>query len=127
MKQVFLSLVLCLSAFSFVKAQGTNLAIVEQPITAATAAVNTKDSLQDYCGIYKMQNNPYIDKVEITSKNGQLVSKSPEDEEVIFEHTENDEFFIPTLNATVIFTRENDVVKSVKVTVQGKELVGDKL
>ena len=126
MKQVFLSIALCFTAFSFLKAQGTSLAAVETPLTV-TVSPTPKDSLQDYCGIYKMQENPYVDKVEITSKNGQLVSKSPEDEEVVFEHTENDEFFIPTLNATVIFTREKDAVKSVKVVIQGKALMGEKL
>ena len=126
MKQVFLSIALCFTVCSFVKAQGTSLAAVETPLTTAVASTK-KGNLQDYCGIYKMQENPYIDKVEITSKNGQLVSKSPEDEEITFEHTENDEFFIPALNATVIFTREKDAVKSVKVSVQGNELTGEKL
>lgn len=126
MKQVFLSLVLCLSAFSFLKAQGTSLAISEQTFPLSSATVNT-NSLDIYCGTYKMQDNPYIDKVQITLKDGELVSKSSEDEDITLVHTENDEFFIAAFNARVIFTREKDTIKSVKVIAQGKEMIGEKL
>jgi hypothetical protein len=89
--------------------------------------VKATPSFEGYCGVYKMQDNPYIDKVQITLKGGQLMSKSPEDEEIVFEYTESNEFFIPAFNARAIFTQINGVIKSVKVLVQGKELTGEKL
>ncbi len=126
MKRLLLSIALCLTAFSFVKAQGTSLTVSEKIFPIATE-VKATPSFEGYCGVYKMQDNPYIDKVQITLKGGQLMSKSPEDEEIVFEYTENNEFFIPAFNARAIFTQINGVIKSVKVLVQGKELTGEKL
>jgi hypothetical protein len=126
MKRLLLSIALCLTAFSFVKAQGTSLAVSEKIFPIATE-VKATPSFEGYCGVYKMQDNPYIDKVQITLKGGQLMSKSPEDEEIVFEYTESNEFFIPAFNARAIFTQINGVIKSVKVLVQGKELTGEKL
>ena len=126
MKQVFLSLALCLAALSFVKAQGTSLAVSEKTFPIVTE-VKATPNFEGYCGVYKMQENPYIDKVQITLKGGQLMSKSPEDEEILFEHTENNEFFIPAFNARAIFTKIDGIIKSIKVIVQGKELTGEKL
>jgi hypothetical protein len=126
MKRLLLSIALCLTAFSFVKAQETSLAVSEQTFPIATQ-IKATPSFEGYCGVYKMQENPYIDKVQIILKDGQLMSKSPEDEEIVFEHTENSEFFIPAFNARAIFTAINGVIKSVKVIVQGKELTGEKL
>jgi hypothetical protein len=126
MKRLLLSIALCLTAFSFVKAQGTSLAVSEQTFPIATE-VKATPSFEGYCGVYKMQDNPYIDKVHITLKDGQLMSKSPEDEDILLEFTENNEFFIPAFNGRAIFTAINGVIKNVKVIVQGKELTGEKL
>ncbi len=73
-----------------------------------------------------MAENPYIEEIKIELKDGKLMSRTPEDEEIVFVHTENDAFFIPPFNAKAIFTRENGLVKGVKVMVQGKEMRGEK-
>jgi Domain of unknown function (DUF3471) len=87
---------------------------------------NVSTSLKDYCGTYKMAENPYVSEVKIAVKDGKLMSKTPEDEEVVFEHSEDDSFFIPTINATVTFIREKDIINGVKVAAQGKEMLGSK-
>jgi hypothetical protein len=87
---------------------------------------NVSTSLKDYCGTYKMAENPYISEVKVEVKDGKLMSKTPEDEEVVFEHSEDDSFFIPAINATVTFTREKGVINGVKVAAQGKEMLGAK-
>jgi hypothetical protein len=87
---------------------------------------NISTSLKDYCGVYKMAENPYVSEVKVEVKEGKLMSKTPDDEEVIFEHSEDDSFFIPTINATVTFIREKGVINGVKVAAQGKEMVGAK-
>jgi Domain of unknown function (DUF3471) len=96
--------------------------------TTIVTPINANDSthFKEYCGVYKMAENPYIEEVKIELKNGKLISRTPEDEEIVFEHTENDEFFIPPFSARAIFTRENGLVKGVKVVVQGKEMTGEK-
>lgn len=123
MNKFLLTILLCLSSFIFLKAQQTALTT-----TIMTPLVTTHDStsFKDYCGIYKMAENPYIEEVKIELKDGKLISLTPEDEEIVFEHTENDEFFIPPFSAKAIFIRENGIVKKVKVLIQGKELAGEK-
>ena len=121
MKKLMVCTLFYLFAVSILKAQQT---VVTTAVTSLV--VNDSTSFKDYCGIYKMAENPYIEEVTIELKDGKLISKTPENEEIVFEHTENDEFFIAPFNATAIFTRENGVVKGVKVKVQGKEMVGEK-
>jgi hypothetical protein len=87
---------------------------------------NVSTSLKDYCGVYKMAENPYVSEVKVEVKDGKLMSKTPEDEEIVFEHSEDDSFFIPTINAIVTFIREKGVINGVKVAAQGKEMVGAK-
>jgi hypothetical protein len=121
MNKLHFAILLCLFSFTFLKGQQTAVTTLVAPLIA-----NDSTSFKDYCGVYKMVKNPYIDEVKIELKNGKLISSTPEDEEIVFEHTENDEFFIPPFSAKAIFTRENGVVKGVKVVVQGKEMVGEK-
>jgi hypothetical protein len=115
-------LLLCLSYSIPLKAQQTVVT------TTIVTPVIAKDSthFKGYCGVYKMAENPYIEEVKIELKDGKLISRTPEEEEIVFEHTENDEFFIPPFSARAIFTRENGLIKGVKVVVQGKEMIGEK-
>jgi Domain of unknown function (DUF3471) len=115
MKKLTIVLLFCLASISFMKAQG-----IEKPLT------NVSTSLKDYCGVYKMAKNPYVSEVKIDIKDGKLVSKTPDDEEIVFEYTEDDTFFISSINATAVFTREKGIVNGVKVAVQGKEMTGEK-
>jgi hypothetical protein len=123
MNKLHLTILLCLSSVIVLKAQQT---VVTTTTIVTPIIANDSTSFQDYCGIYKMAENPYIEEVKIELKDGKLISKTPEDEEVVFEHTENDEFFIPPFSARAIFIRENGIVKKVKVVLQGKELAGEK-
>jgi hypothetical protein len=126
MKKVFLSSALCLLAFSFIKAQGTSLAATKPTFDVLKTATDTLN-LDAYCGVYKMQENEYVDKVKIMVKDGHLVSKSPDDDEVIFVQTKADEFFVSQFNLYALFVKIDGIVKSVKVRIQGKEVSGDKL
>ena len=121
MKKLIVFTLFLMTSVSYLSAQQT-------PVNTLVTAFITNDStsFKDYCGIYKMVDNPYVEEVKIEFKNGRLVSRTPDDEEIEFQHTENDEFFIPPFNATAIFIRENGQVKGVKVKVQGKELIGEK-
>lgn len=126
MKKLMLSIVFCLLVFPFLKAQDASLIVSESAAVQALILPQDTSALHEYCGIYTMKSNPYIDEVKIIVKDGKLMSKTPENEEVVFEHTENDEFFIAPFSAKAIFTRINGIVKGVKVVVQGKEMVGEK-
>ncbi len=121
MKKLMVFAFFSLSAMGTLKAQQT-------AVISVVSGLNLNDStrFKDYCGVYKMAENPYIEEVKIELKDGKLISRTPEDEEIVFEYTENDEFFIAPFNATAIFTRENGVVKGVKVKVKGTEMVGEK-
>jgi hypothetical protein len=116
MKKLTLMTLFSFIAIGFMTAQTTE----SKPLT------NVSTSLKDYCGVYKMAENPYISEVKVEVKDGKLMSKTPEDEEVVFEHSEDDSFFIPTINATVTFIREKGVINGVKVAAQGKEMLGAK-
>ena len=74
-----------------------------------------------------MADNEYIDKVNIMLKEGHLITKSPENEEIILEQTDDNTFFIAAYQLQAIFINENNVVKGVKVIIQGKEIRGEKL
>lgn len=121
MKKLLFLTVVSLFSINFLVAQNTAVAVIIAPLM-----VNDSTSFKEYCGVYKMAENPYVSEVTIELKDGKLVSKTPDDEEVVLEFTENDTFFIAPLDATAVFQRENGVVKSVKVTVRGKEMMGEK-
>ena len=121
MKKLMVCILFYLFTIGILKAQQT---VVTTAVTSLV--VNDSTSFKEYCGLYKMAENPYIEEVTIELKDGKLISKTPENEEIVFEHTSNDEFFIPPFSAKAIFTRENGIVKGVKVMVQGKELAGEK-
>ena len=74
-----------------------------------------------------MMENEYVDKVNIILKNGHLTTQSPEGEEIILEQIDEDIFFIAAYQLRAIFTTQNDVIKGVKVVIQGKEIKGEKL
>jgi hypothetical protein len=126
MKQILLSGILCLTLCSFATAQNANLAVSQQLLPIVESAIATH-SLQDYCGTYKMADNEYVDKVNIVLKDGHLATKSPEGEEIILEQLDDNIFFIEAYQLRVLFINENDVVKGVKVIIQGKEIKGEKL
>jgi hypothetical protein len=116
MKKVTLIALFIFISVCFLSAQSTD----NQSITKATT------SLKDYCGVYKMSDNPYVEEVKIECKDGKLTSKTPDDEDIVFEYTEEDSFYIPTINATAIFTRDKGHINAVKVMAGGKEYVGSK-
>jgi hypothetical protein len=126
MKKVTLSIAFCLSILTFSKAQDASLALAEKSLQLATESQEVK-GLDAYCGVYKMKENPYIDEVKLTLKDGQLTSKTPEDEDITLQPLDTDVFYIADFKAKVIFTREKGIVKTVKVVAQGKEIVGEKL
>ena len=125
MKKILLIPAIGLSATYFLKAQGASVAAYS-PIEITHVMAKDSTTFQEYCGTYKMQENPYLEEVTLRLKNGKLISFTPEDEEIALEHVENDEFFIAPFSARTIFIRENGIVKGVKVLVQGKEMVGKK-
>jgi hypothetical protein len=95
-----------------------------------TTTTESKDAkgLDVYCGVYKMTENPYIQEVKLIEKDGQLMSKTPENEEILLDPTDDDDvFFISIFKAKIVFHREKNAIKSVKVFVQGKEMTGEKL
>ena len=132
MKKLALSVAFCLSVSAFLTAQESSLALTEKPIPPAMESKDSKESkdltgLEAYCGVYKMKENPYIEAVKLTVKDGKLTSKTPEDEDITLQALETDVFYISEFKAKVIFTREKGIVKTVKVVAQGKEIVGEKL
>jgi Domain of unknown function (DUF3471) len=114
MKKLTIAFVCFFMSIGFLQAQSEET----KPLT------NVSTSLKDYCGVYKMAENPYVSEVKIECKDGKLISKTPDDEEVVFEYTEDDSFFVPSINATVVFIREKGAINAVKVALQGKELMG---
>ena len=49
-----------------------------------------------------------------------------EKEEIALEPKEADNFYIESLNAKVVFSRENGAVKGLKILVSGMEMLGEK-
>ena len=129
MKKLTLSIAFCLSISAFLTAQERSLALTEKPLQRAVESPESKEApgLEVYCGVYKMKENPYIEEVKLTVKDGQLTSKTPEDEDITLQMLDTDVFFIAAFKAKIIFTREKGIVKSVTVVAQGKEIVGEKL
>lgn len=126
MKKILFSGILCLALSAHATAQSADLAVSQQllPIVKSPMAAY---SLQDYCGTYKMADNEYVDKVNIVLKDGHLATKSPEGEEIVLEQLDDNIFFIAAYQLRVLFINENDVIKGVKVIIQGKEIKGEKL
>ena len=125
MKKIFLIPAIGLSATYFLKAQGANV-LAYNPVEISAVPAQKKPIFEEYCGIYTLKENPFIEEVTLKVKNEKLISVSSEGEEIALEHVENDEFYIATYKARVIFTRENGFVKGVKVLVNGEELIGEK-
>ncbi|MFC0185078.1 hypothetical protein SAMN04515674_11511 [Pseudarcicella hirudinis] len=89
------------------------------------------DSLafKDYYGSFKMAANPYVEKVKISFKDGQLTIQSKEypQEAPLTREKEGDEFLLTAFEAKVIFLRKNGSdVTGLKILVQGQELEGEK-
>jgi hypothetical protein len=126
MKKVIFLITLSILCSHIVKAQ--SLTHQSQSSLDIKSVVHHSDStkMQEYSGKYTMEDNPYIEEVVLKVKDDKLISTTPEGEEVVFQYVENDEFFISDFNLKVNFIRENGIVKSVKVHIQGKELVGEK-
>lgn len=125
MKRLLLIPAIGFSATYFLKAQGANV-LVYSPLSIVHTVLNDTLNFQEYAGTYLMKENPYLDEVTLNVKNGQLVSITPEGEEIILQPTNKDEFFIAPFNARVVFLRDKDIIKTVKVLVKGQEMLGEK-
>lgn len=125
MKKLILIPTIGLSATYILKAQGVNIKRYE-PVEISSKSLNDTLAFNEYCGTYSMQENPYIDEVTLRLKNGKLVSLTPEGEEVILENTAKDEFFVPEFSLKVVFIRDSDKIKGLKVKVQGQEILGER-
>jgi hypothetical protein len=128
MKRLIVLFTLILTTLNYAKAQNTSIAALDNMPNTLTSPTNDSTSiLKAYCGTYMMKDNPYVEDIKLMVKDGQLMSLTPEGEEVILLPTEEpDTFFIAMLNAKVVFRRENDSIIGLKAVVQGKEIVGFK-
>ena len=125
MKKIFLIPAIGLSATYFLKAQGASV-LAYSPVEISSVLAKNFTIFEEYCGTYKMQDNPYVEEVNIRLKNGKLISASPEGEEIALEYVENDEFYIALFKAQIIFIRESGLIKGVKVLVKGEQILGEK-
>ncbi|RXK49656.1 DUF3471 domain-containing protein [Aquirufa rosea] len=88
---------------------------------------NAQTSVADYAGNYKLQENPYVKSVKMTSKDGKLVMSAegfPDAE--LATGKKADEFILESMGATITFERVNGQVTSLKIDAQGQVLAGQK-
>ncbi|MEA5402250.1 hypothetical protein VB776_04965 [Arcicella sp. DC2W] len=86
------------------------------------------DSLdfKDYYGSYKMVENPYVQKMKVYFKAGELFGQASDYPETKLIRKKDDEFEEGNFGAQIIFVRTEGLVTGIKVLVQGQELLGTK-
>ncbi|MEA5426867.1 hypothetical protein [Arcicella lustrica] len=113
-----------LSAFCFIaqaktsEKEGLKLQVHESQV----------DSLdfKDYYGSYKMADNPYVQKMKVYFKAGELFGQASDYPETKLIRKKEDEFEESNFGAQIIFVRTDGLISGVKVIVQGQELIGTK-
>ncbi len=93
-----------------------------------STCVAQSDSLEykDYYGSYKMADNPYVPKMKVYFKAGELYGQAADYPETKLIKKKDDEFEEGNFGAQIIFVRTGGLISGVKVIVQGQELIGTK-
>ena len=123
-KSLFVCAIVML-AISFVKAQGVTIE-ANSAVKTTVVIAQKSEPLQEYAGKYAMKENAYIQEAIVFMKDGKLMTYNLEKEEIALEPKEADNFYIESLNAKVVFSRENGAVKGLKILVQGMTMEGEK-
>lgn len=113
-----------LSVFCFIAQAKTS----ENEVLKSEVRVSLVDSLdfKDYYGSYKMADNPYVQKMKVYFKAGELFGQASDYPETKLIRKKEDEFEEGNFGAQIIFVRTDGLVTGIKVLVQGQELVGTK-
>ncbi len=93
---------------------------------AAASAVPDSLKYKDYYGSYKMDENPYVQKVKAYFKNGALYGQAEGYPEGPLTQTQGDDFTTQDGAAAVSFIRTAGAVTGIKVTAQGQDMMGKK-
>jgi len=81
---------------------------------------------KDYLGSYKMDENPFAEKMKIVFKEGNIFGQVAGYPALKLIRKKEDEFEESNFGAVIIFSRVNGIVSGVKVSVQGQDLFGTK-
>ncbi|PWK18429.1 hypothetical protein LV89_04128 [Arcicella aurantiaca] len=81
---------------------------------------------KDYLGSYKMDENPFAEKMKIVFKDGNIFGQVAGYPALKLTRKKDDEFEESNFGAVIIFSRVNGIVSGVKVSVQGQDLFGTK-
>jgi hypothetical protein len=122
MKKVFfIVLVKLLAITTFAKASN------EQSIVSIdNLTLSDSTEFKDYLGSYKMDENPFAEKMKIVFKDGNIFGQVAGYPALKLTRKKDDEFEEINFGAVIIFSRVNGIVSSVKVSVQGQDLSGTK-
>ena len=106
----------------------STFALQKETTTSNSASVAQNDSLEykDYYGSYKMADNPYVPKMKVFFKAGELYGQAADYPETKLMKKKDDEFEEGSFGAQIIFVRTGGLISGVKVIVQGQELLGTK-
>jgi len=106
----------------------STFALQKETTTSNSANVAQNDSLEykDYYGSYKMADNPYVPKMKVFFKAGELYGQAADYPETKLMKKKDDEFEEGSFGAQIIFVRTGGLISGVKVIVQGQELLGTK-
>jgi len=107
-------------------AQGQELSGIKQAEVAVAAASPDSAALKEYSGSYKMADNPNVAKMIVTWKNGALVGQADSYPETTLIKVKGDEFTENAFNSTITFTRKDNKVTGLKISVQGMDMEGTK-
>lgn len=106
---------------SFAKAVNISTNIINYKIVIADST-----EFKEYCGNYKMTDNPMVDKMKVFFKDGDFFGEASGYPATKLTRKKEDEFEESSFGAIITFTRLDGKVTGIKVAVQGQELIGMK-
>lgn len=124
MKKTFVFVAL----FAFISIAAHAMQKENNHLDCSNPTVTKSDSLEfkEYYGSYKMADNPYVPKMKVFFKAGELFGQAADYPETKLMRKKEDEFEEGSFGAQIIFIRTAGLVSGVKVIVQGQELLGTK-
>jgi hypothetical protein len=95
-------------------------------ISIDNLVLSDSTEFKDYLGSYKMDENPFAEKMKIVFKEGNIFGQVAGYQALKLTRKKDDEFEESNFGAIVTFTRVNGIVLGIKVSVQGQDLSGAK-
>ena len=94
--------------------------------TFITKVMADSTEFNEYYGNYKMIDNQFVEKMKVFFKAGDLYGQATGYPETKLTRKKDDEFEETSFGAVITFTRIDGIIKGIKISVQGQDLLGNK-